>query len=190
MTDPTLATIGDLADFTGQTFASTDPRALRALASASGVVRRECRQFLSYVADDTVSLRGNWVRKLKLPEGPVTAVGAVYVDDQLVVERVWTGGRYLRLLTEDEQRRGYGVRNGYGYRYWGGPNYEVRVTYSHGFAVIPAELVDVTLSLAARRLDNPLQDSIVEVEGYKRAKAGSGLTEDEMRVCKAYRVGA
>lgn len=35
----------------------------------------------------------------------------------------------------------------------------VRVTYSHGYSTIPDELRDLCLSLAARWLDNPYQDS-------------------------------
>lgn len=84
----------------------------------------------------TVVLEGEPVQRLRLPGGPVVSVGEVLVDGEPVTEfRLRSGALW----------RACGWQDGCG------PS-EVTVTYTHGLAEVPADIVDLVCRLAAGAL--------------------------------------
>ncbi|MFC4912587.1 hypothetical protein [Actinomadura gamaensis] len=81
---------------------------------------------------------GTW---LQLPGGPVTAVTSVTVDGTALPADQWTlvGARLLRPC-------------GWGPLCPGEPPVRVEVTYTHGLAVVPADVVDLVCRMAAAAL--------------------------------------
>jgi len=113
----------------------------RAITEASEAIRNECRQQIDLVADDQVTFDVATTRqtKLFLPELPVASVAAVVEDGETLVEGA----------DEDYQLGNFGIlhrRNGY----WVQGVQVVVVTYTHGYASIPQDIVDVATRAASR----------------------------------------
>ncbi|HOU22666.1 MAG TPA: hypothetical protein PLN42_00275 [Anaerolineae bacterium] len=113
----------------------------RAITEASESIRNYCRQQIDLVAGDQVALDVATSRctKLFLPELPVVSVAAVVEDGETLVEGA----------DEDYQLGSYGIlyrRNGY----WAQGVQVVEVTYTHGYATIPQDVVDVATRAASR----------------------------------------
>lgn len=111
----------------------------RAITEASEAIRNYCRQQIDLVAGDQVALDVATSRctKLFLPELPVVSVAAVVEDGETLVEG------------EDYQLGNFGIlhrRNGY----WAQGVQVVEVTYTHGYASIPQDIVDVATRAASR----------------------------------------
>lgn len=173
-----FATVADLAAFLDATIPDADPRAVALLDMASSVIRGYTRQHLEAVNDDIISLRPRRrTLVLLLPELPVRAVATVEVagtalaptafswDDMGVVTRpgsTWAAGQ------------------------------EVKVTYSHGYEVIPDELRAVCLQAAARAWENPganLQESIGNYSvAYEKTRGLVELDDLERATLDRYRL--
>jgi hypothetical protein len=127
--DP-LATIADL-EARGVSVDETETAVVGTyLAVASGLVREAAGTPISETVS-TVTLEGRGSR-LVLPGQPVTAVSAVSVDGVAVTD--------------------YRLMNGALTRPCGFHGVEVSVTYTHGFATVPADIVDLVCRLAAQTL--------------------------------------
>lgn len=136
---PLLADIADLADLRGVDPDDEDHQALRALAQASAFFRSYTGKDITRVEDDEQVLTGTWDNLLKLPQRPVISVSAV--------------ARRRGSETVDTEDVGpYALLHDHLYRYggWGGPESIVTVTYTHGFDVIPDDVRETVLSMAAR----------------------------------------
>lgn len=141
--DP-LAGLEAFGESLGRDLSPTDVRALRALDSASGIIRSALGQAVSAVYDDVVVLDGLGNEGLLLPQIPVAQVTDVtilgttdevleltefYVDPYGILHRtpaLWWPTRWPRI-------RG-----------------NVQVTYDHGYETIPDAGVALTLSIAGR----------------------------------------
>lgn len=146
-----LATVEQLSDHLHKTLDSAALAAEQAVNAASAAIRSYTRQTLTLVEDDEVVLRGTWRDQLDLPEVPVVEVSDITgVDVGVLVASSWT------LV-------GSGVHRSGG---WLGPGVALSVTYTHGFATIPDDLVAVCLALAARTFDNPRALASEGYEGY------------------------
>lgn len=133
--DP-LATAADL-DARGVDVAVSSATLDALLASASEAVRRAAGHPISEVSS-TVDLDGPQNRTLYLPAPPVTAVSAVELDGEaFTCYRLLPGARLWRT----------------DYRPW---SYSeptvVSVTYTHGYAAVPADVVDLVCGLVAGAL--------------------------------------
>lgn len=124
---PPLATIADLEDRLGRSFSTDETaRAYALLDDASAKVRAYTRQQITEsTSTDRVRTRNGVVR---LPQRPVTAVTAVADTLATALDAVWDGGEQLRLYFD-----GY-----------------VDVTYTHGYATVPDDIVTVVAGVAAR----------------------------------------
>jgi hypothetical protein len=170
---PTLASVADLATYTGQELSDSDPAALLALRSATAIVQAETRQWLFYVEAETVELAGGTYR-LVLPERPV--VGQPELAGHATSDYVDRGGGIL------DRRRGI----------WPAT---VEVTYSHGYREIPADLVTACLSIAARLYERNDAARAISSEtigsysvSYARSAVAAGeLATDERRLLARYR---
>jgi hypothetical protein len=145
------------------------PAAELAVTTASGVVRRYCRQTLSMVVDDEVTLAGTWGVELTLPERPVLAVSAIGLNGLPLTLANYRWDRQGRLfwgtaaLFNDDPPLS---------TYWGGDRSTVTVTYDHGYEVIPDEIAGVTVQVAARIFANPMGKLEQRTDGYQSTLPG------------------
>jgi hypothetical protein len=127
-----LATVADLAT-RGVTVASSELDAVGTyLDVASALVRDAASSPISQTTS-TVTLEAYGASRLPLPGQPVTAVSAASVDGVAVTD--------------------YKLRSGALTRSCGFPDgSEVTVTYTHGLAAVPADIVDIVCRLAGQEL--------------------------------------
>ncbi|MDX2749649.1 hypothetical protein PV413_03215 [Streptomyces scabiei] len=198
---PPLATVADLGSLAESAPAADVQLALR---WASGRVRRYVRQDITLVEDDTIDLPGG-ERVLKLPQRPLV------VDEEhplTVVELAEPGGveviavenrDYTRLGSELTRSQSYYALTriaGWPYqRQLGVWAPRVRVTYSHGDAEIPDDIVEIVVDLAKMNLANPENLRSVAIDDYSRTFAaetigGARLTRAHKEDLRPYRRAA
>ena len=172
-------------------------KASRRLDAATATIQRFTRQTISQVEDDDVTLVGTWRAALVLPEVPVTEVASVVIDGETLTadteyvfdesRTLWRG--FIPFSQEQEPWR---------YRtptesHWGGPETVVTVTYTHGFATIPADIVEITLNLAKRGWDNPTGATRDQIGSWARswetntASGAASLAREEKALLKDLR---
>jgi hypothetical protein len=164
-----LCTLTDLENLIQVTIPAADlPAAEAAIATASAMIRTHTGQTLTLVRNDAVVLStarggallatfnpssgGDWggggalyggaVRSIWLPELPVIDVTAVSVHGTDLTTGDWgfepDTGRLVRLW------------NTYGVGGWPHGYQNLAVTYSHGYPVLPADIVNVCARVVAR----------------------------------------
>jgi hypothetical protein len=153
-----------------------------AVNSASGLVRAIARQQFSLVSQETVILHGN-ERVLTLPERPAVVDGS----NPLTITEVGEFGGIDVPMIEDRDYSRIGNELTRGYPWWwnntqrlmGYPRTRplgvwaprVRVTYSHGYATIPDDVVSIVLDAAAVLYDNPTGLRSISIDDYSETKA-------------------
>ncbi|WP_327378008.1 hypothetical protein OG393_31025 [Streptomyces sp. NBC_01216] len=181
---PPLATAADLETAMQRESGSISTAALDlALRRASARVRSFTRQDLTLVEHETVVLGGGG-RVLALPQRPLV------VDDDhplTVVELADPGGVEVTAVEDvDYTRLGSELTRAYPYyaptRTMGWPwtrrgvwAPRVRVTYSHGEADVPDDIVDIVLELASMNLANPENLRSVSIDDYARTFASETI---------------
>lgn len=199
MSPTPLVTHADLEDALQR---SLDPaQAAMAIRRASARVRKYCRQQFTLVENETVTLPGNG-RLLRLPQRPVV------VDDTHLLSVVELFGiadeEYTALEGRDFTRIGTELTRGEAWwaptRLMGWPfmrpqgiwAQRVRVTYSHGYAEVPDDVVDVVLDLAQMSMTNPQGLRSESIDDYSRTFAaetigGAQLTAEHKEALRVYR---
>lgn len=199
MSPTPLVTQADLEDALQR---SLDPaQAAMAIRRASARVRKYCRQQFTLVENETVTLPGNG-RLLRLPQRPVV------VDDTHPLSVVELFGiadeEYTALEGRDFTRIGTELTRGEAWwaptRLMGWPfmrpqgiwAQRVRVTYSHGYAEVPDDVVDVVLDLAQMSMTNPQGLRSESIDDYSRTFAaetigGAQLTAEHKEALREYR---
>lgn len=189
MTLSPLATVDQLASYLQQPLATNDPSATLMLEIASGMVRDELEQDLSFLAGDVVTLdpiNGGFVF---LPQMPVAQVSLVEYLDTSQTPAVWT--------TADPSLYTVSTRLGIIAALpdtdviWPSIPNSWRVTYDHGYDTIPDGLVGVCLGVAARIYSTPAGAESERIGGYqvKYAMQADGFSPLEMVVLDRYRLG-
>jgi hypothetical protein len=197
-----LATADDLAAALQRPV--DDAQAALALRRASARVRKYCRQDITLMENETVTLPGN-SRVLRLPQRPLL------LDDEHPLTVIELFGisdvEYPALEKRDYTRVGTELTRGEAWwaptRLMGWPwmrpqgiwAQRVRVTYSHGYAEVPDDIVDVVLDVAAMSLTNPQGLRAESIDDYSRTFAaetiGSGkLDPAHQEALRPYRVAA
>lgn len=188
-----LASSTDLSDRLGRPLtAAEEVRAQALLADASAKVRAYTRQAFTRTNNETVVLRAQQ-GEIRLPQKPVidvtgvVAVGAGGAPDLPVVGWQWDGVDIVRTATDtpsinmpelwyDEDADAY-------------PG-TYRVTYSHGAAEVPPDVIAVVASMALRTLTSPTVAGGVTGEtigpySYRTDGSGVGtavlMTDDDRR---------
>ena len=184
-----LALPAQLGAFMQQPIADTDPTALLLLDIASGMVRDYLQMELDAVAADVVLLEpvnGSNGVSVFLPELPVTAVSLVETFDNTVTPGVWTTADPLtytisKLLGIIAALPYTGVTWPYLPETW-------RVTYNHGFVVIPDSLVGVTLGVAARQWNTANGIDLERIGSYqvKYSMEADGFSPIEKKALARY----
>lgn len=151
---PPLATVAD-CEARGLTVTAEEAPLLETyLASASAAVRDAAGVPISETTSSIV-LEGRAEQWLRLPGPPVTAVSSVELDGEAVAD--------YRLRTADLWRRA-------GWQVVCGEPSEVGVTYTHGLAEVPADIVDLVCRLAAQTL-----------VAWRSSADGDGLAAGDVR---------
>lgn len=176
-----LATVADLEDRLGRDLTDTEAsRAQALLEDASAAVRRYTRQQFDLVEDDERVLRAQG-GTIRLPQRPVIdvtkveAVGGAGAPDVTIADWLWDGidqirlgnGNYVINLPE---------------AWWDDDGYPgtYRVTYSHGYAEVPGDVVRVVCAMATRTITSPSMAGGVVGESvgpysYRLDAPGGGL---------------
>lgn len=111
--------------------------ATQAIESVTAAIRNYCGQILSVVADEELTLDSIGDTRLFLPELPVTAVAEVVED-----------GETLAVVTDYKLGQA-GILHRIGQR-WAKGIQVVTVTYTHGYATLPVDIVTICTRAAAR----------------------------------------
>jgi hypothetical protein len=155
----TLASTDDLAARLGVSFSGPQlTRATALLADASAAVRNYTRQDFT-VATDTAYLEPTYEQWLFLPQRPVTAVSAVVIGGATLAASWWT--LQSDALFRSDGWAGYFPGQSTPWRQPG----TIAVTYTHGYATIPDDIVSIVCKLAQAKWSNP--------QGFKTAAAGA-----------------
>ena len=171
-----LATVADLQGRLGRVLDPTETtRAGLLLGDASAAVRAYTgQQFTAATTTARFAVRGNTVR---LPQRPVTAVTAVKDTSGTAVGYSWFYGHTVTLTA--------------------GPwSSFVDITYSHGYAEIPGEIVGLVCNLVGRSMstlpdETGYQSESIGTYSYSIGPAAAsgpfGLLNDERAVLDRYR---
>jgi len=108
-----------------------------AIDAATAAIRNYCQQQISQVNNDVVTLDGPGGVRLFLPELPVGSVGSVIEDGETLT------------VTDDYQVGAHGVLHRVA-AVWAAGVQNVSVTYTHGYAGIPEDIMAVCMRAASR----------------------------------------
>ena len=122
----------------------------RAILEASAVIQNYCRQQIEQEENDEVTLDSAGGTRLFLPELPVTAVSPVIEDGETLVEG------------DDYQLGQHGILHRIGQN-WDIGIQIVMITYTHGYELIPDDVVAICTRAAARAYQAGLKAA--ETEG-------------------------
>lgn len=201
---PPLATEEELLAYPGVPSGTSTAQALLVLRLASGAIRRETKQTITFVENETVVLEGGG-QVLKLPQRPLF-VDATHPLTVLEIPD-GTGIEVPAVENRDYIRQGSELQRGQPLyqlnRYMGWPQSRplgiwadrVKVTYSHGFQEVPDELVGICLDLASATLANPRrlrsESAGQTAVTYTVETFGTGsLTSDHRRILRDFKRGA
>jgi hypothetical protein len=161
-----LASTDDLADRLGITLTpEQESRAFAVLTDASSVVRNYARQTFTLVEDDVAYIEGTAEQWLYLPERPVIEVTEISMGGAQLVDGQWNVQGDALFRYDGWNSRYYLSGGG-----WNQPN-TIAVTYTHGYEVIPEDVIAVVCKIAQSTWLNP--------QGYRSANAGAvGVTFD------------
>lgn len=180
-----LATLDDLEDRLGSTPDATRGQAI--LDDVSAVVRAYTgQQFTSEETTDRLRVRNGGV---KLPQRPVTAVESIANMDGGAVEFTWYSGDFVALAAWDAIRA-FEVQPFRTQATW------VDVTYTHGYATVPEDIVAVVCQMAGRAYGRTpdttgvTQESIAGYSysvGSAAASGPMGMLPNERQILDLYR---
>jgi len=131
-----------------------------AIDAATAEIQNYCRQTLSLVESDEITLDGNGSTRLLLPELPVVSVAAAVEDGEtLTVDTDYKLGQH-GILHRIGRPWAVGVQN-------------VTVIYTHGYTTLPGTLVDICKRSAARAYQSGLRAEAQEgVPGIQAESLG------------------
>jgi hypothetical protein len=160
----------DLAAYLGRELSAEEEARAESslLAIASSIVQRYTGQTIELVEDDEATIYAGGVGHLFLPELPVSAIDSIEVDGTALDSAAYalTGSGML------SRRDGL----------WG-PSVEgwsdavVVVTYTHGFAVIPDDIVQATVMIASELFSNPGDVQQESIGSYSVSYGGEDTTD-------------
>ena len=120
----------------------------RAILAATAAIRNYTKQVISYVSEDTIALDGTGNARMFIPEHPVLAVDSVTEDGELLVQG-----------TDYEVSANYGILYRINNKKWAQGYGNIEIVYSHGYVVIPDDIVDVATRAASRMYQAGLRAS-------------------------------
>lgn len=175
-----FASVEDLEAYLGVTFneAEESAQAQAMLDQATGeMVSYMGGQTIVEATDTGIKLDPNNNLIVVLPQFPVTAVTAVAVDGTTLT------------VADDVDWYASGIMKRRNDASWGWKRQSVVVTYKHGYATIPPDLMGVCRARAARLLDNPTAVSNEAADTYSGnygPAVDEAFTKAEMRIMDRY----
>lgn len=168
-----FATTADLANVLGYAVDEEDAAALAALDTATATIQALTNQTLEEVEDDVILLDGPGRKVLLLPEWPVTAISSIEEDgvELAPADYAWSADGYVRRIG----------------KLWPSQLRSIQVTYTHGYAVLPALIVSLTAKLAARELIVPVASRQETIGSYSTSYVSPSLQADELALLDRYR---
>lgn len=166
-------TVAELGDHLGAPIAAGETAHAQAMLDAA---RAKVQGFTSQrleAATDTVVLEADGYR-LFLPELPVTAVVSVTVDGALLASSAYAVVAETGYLNRVDGRP-WSISQ---LLPWSPP--QVAVNYTHGYAVIPADVRTAVLELAALRFGNPTGATSEQIGNYSYRNDAPGPAEAEV----------
>lgn len=149
-----FCTVTDIENFLQVTMIHTDPvknlSALRAIDEATAAIKNYCHQEIELVRDDVITLDCAGGTRLFLPELLVVSVASVVEDGKTLV------------VTDDYKLGQYGILHRMN-DVWATGIQIITITYTHGYATIPDDVVGVCTRAAARTYQAGLRAA--EMEG-------------------------
>jgi len=117
----------------------------RACAEAAAAIRNYTHQYLELVEDEAITLDSRGGARIFLPELPVVEVSAVVEDD-------------TALDVDDDYKLGqHGILHRVGGAKWAKGIQIIAVTYSHGYATLPDDIVVIATRAASRAYQSGLR---------------------------------
>ena len=209
MTLPALATLDDVAAIIGRPLNAIETtNGTRLLAMASGMVRRYTRQEITRTVDDVVVLPGVWGHTLPLPQRPVESVKSVVFGNATAPATSWKLVGDDLFIGSGSYQPDYGYINNSQTALWGpagsvmgpsatganwqGPQTQVTVTYTHGYADVPQDIVNEVAGMVALQLSTSVGVTRERIGGYQveylRGEGGGmALTDETKSVLNFYR---
>lgn len=181
--DPFI-TEDDLSAYIGRDV-TEDDMATIAVEAACTLLRNSAGQQLDLQEDEEVLVDGSGTDTILLPELPVVDVSEVsyvsVVPDTLIELEAETD--YLV-----DRRNGALVRRS-STTFWSEGRGKYKVTYSHGFETIPADLRALALTVAARLYEQGVikQETVGGYSATFAANDPVGLTRNELNLIAKYR---
>jgi hypothetical protein len=175
-----LADVSELAAFLQQAIADDDASAALYLNLASGRVRDYVGQTISQVADDVVYLDPVGPLVVFLPELPITEVSLV----EALVDGAWT--------TMDPATYSVSLKTGAVAAtdgLWPSAPSSWRVTYTHGFEVIPDGVKGVVLALAGDGYSTPVGVDNERIGQRSVKYTTRTFNAEELATLDGYRLG-
>lgn len=119
--------------------------AARAVSEATAAIRNYTRQYLELVENEAITLDSRGGARLFLPELPVVSVASVVEDDEM-------------LDVDDDYKLGqHGILHRVGGARWATGIQIITVTYSHGYATLPDDIVAIATRAASRAYQSGLR---------------------------------
>lgn len=198
MSLPDLATVDDVVAIIQRDLSATEQTsAARLIPMASAMVRRYTRQNITQ-ATETVTLPGNWTHILELPQRPVTSVTSVVINGATSPSTSWKLVDNRLFLSTGSFQPDYGQMYAGGPNLWGpagstggpqatgatwqGPQAQIVVTYTYGFAEVPADISNIVAGMVALAIASPVGINNEQIGGYKvaysRSEGGSMMLQD------------
>jgi hypothetical protein len=209
MTLPALATLDDVAAIIGRPLSTVETtNGTRLLGMASGMVRRYTRQQITQTVDDVIVLPGTWGHVLPLPQRPVQSVKSVLFGNSTAPATAWKLVGDDLFIGSGSYQPDYGYLNNSQTALWGpagsvmgpsatganwqGPQTDVTVTYTHGYAEVPYDIVNEVAGMVALQLSTSVGVQKERIGGYQvdyiRGEGGGmALTDETKKVLNFYR---
>jgi hypothetical protein len=168
---PTIIDADELGDHLRIAIAPDDTGAAQACRIASEVVRATLRQTITLVEDDTLRLEGSYGDRIRLPERPVLEVVSVTVEGaELPASSYNLIGEEIILASDLETFASITIPEGG----LGGRRAVVEIVYSHGYAIVPADIKGLALGAAAAVYQNPANVTSEGILSYRVAYGDAG----------------
>lgn len=155
-----FCTVADVANFLQIEIEADDASCLRAIEEATAAIKNYCHQEIELVSNETITLDSVGGTKIFLPELPVQSVAEVVEDDEVLT------------VTDDYKLGQWGILHRID-DVWASGIQIIEITYTHGYATLPDDVVAVCVRAASRAYQMGLKTAATEgVAGIQSLSLG------------------
>lgn len=184
----TFIDTADLSDYIGRDV-TTDDGAIICVDAAIDTVQTLAEQDFVQVTTDTVRLSGTGTDTLLLPQLPVVAAGTVVENGGTLTAGTDYGVDRDGHLVRTDGTADWTTWTTGPTAYWPQGQRNIAVTYDHGWGTVPADIREVALALAARKItQGGATEETVGAVTRRYAASSTDLTNGERAILRKYRV--